>query len=92
MRALCDCALLSQGCDEVLQRLSVLQLQQGVLPAEEGEVCEERVEVGVQAQHQHLFVVRPVNVSQSPEKQQKHLLHKEDEACRKHRTCERRER
>lgn len=80
---------MAQGCDEVLQRLEVLRLQQGVLAAEEREVCEECVEVGVQAQHQRLFVVRPVNMSESPEKQQKDLLHEEDEAGRKDRTCER---
>lgn len=77
-------ALQSQSCDEVLQRLSVLWVQQGVLPAEECEVCEECVEVWVQAQCECLSVVRPVNVSQSPEKQQKHLLDQKDEACRKH--------
>lgn len=77
-------ALLSQSCDEVLQGLNVLRLQQGVLPAEECEVCEERVEVGVQAQCERLSVVRPVNVSQSPEIQQKHLLDEKDEACGKH--------
>lgn len=77
-------ALLSQSCDEVLQRLSVLQLQQGMLPAEECEVCEECVEVWVQAQSQCLTVVRPVKVSQSPKKQQKHFLDEKDEACWKH--------
>lgn len=77
-------ALLSQSCDEVLQRLSVLWFQQGMLPAEECEVCEECVEVWVQAQCECLAVVRPVNVSESPEKQQKHLLDEKDEACRKH--------
>lgn len=77
-------ALLSQSRDEVLHRLSVLQLQQGVLPAEECEVCEECVEVWVQAQRKRLSVVAPVDVSQSPEKQQKHLLDQKDEACRKH--------
>ena len=76
--------MLSQSCDEVLQRLNVLRLQQGVLPTEECEVCEECVEVWVQAQSQCLSVVRAVNVSQSPEIQQKHLLDQKDEAGRKH--------
>lgn len=73
-------ALLSQSCDEVPQWLSVLRLQQGMLPAEKYEVCEECVEVWVQAQRQCLSVMRPVNVSQSPEKQQEHLLDQKDEA------------
>lgn len=77
-------ALLSQSCDEILQRLRVLRLQQGVLPAKESEVCEECVELWVQAQCQGLSVVRPVNVSQSPKEQQKHLLDQKDEACWKH--------
>lgn len=85
---MCVCSsgsvLLPQSCDEVLQWLDVLWLQQAVLPAEDCEVCEERVEVWVQAQCQCLSVVRPVNVSQSPEKQQKHLLDEKDEACWKH--------
>lgn len=80
-------ASLSQSCDEVLQRRHVLRLQEGVLLAEEREVCEECVEVWVQAKCKCLFIVRPVNVSQSPEKQQKHFLDEEDESCGKHRTC-----
>lgn len=55
--------LLSQSCDEVLQRLDVLLLQQSVMPAEECEVREKCVEVRVQAQCERLSVVSPVNVS-----------------------------
>lgn len=85
---MCVCSLgaawLSQSCDEVLQWLSVLRVQQAVLSAEEREVREECVEVRVQAQGQCLSIVRPIYVSQSPEKQQIHLLDQKDEACRKH--------
>lgn len=63
-----------------------------MLLAEEREVCEECVEVRVQTQSQRLPVVTPVNVSQSPEEQQKHLLDQEDEACREHGTWGRRQR
>lgn len=90
---MCVCSsgsvLLSQSCDEVLQWLNVLWLQQGMLPAEEREVCKECVEVRMQAQCQSLSIVRPVNVSESSEKQQKHFLDKKDEACREHRTWKR---
>lgn len=55
-------ALLPQRCDQVLQRLRLLRLQQAVLLAEEHQVGEERVEVRVQAQHCSLSVVRPVYV------------------------------
>lgn len=88
MYNVCVCSLgsdlLSQSCDEILQWLNVLRLQQGMLLAEECEVCEECVEVWVQAQRERLSVVRPINVSQSPEKQQKHLLDEKNEACWKH--------
>lgn len=47
---LCASALLSQGCDQVPQRLRFFRLQQVMLPAEEREVGEERVEMRVQAQ------------------------------------------
>lgn len=47
---LCMSALLSQGCDQVLQRLRFFRLQEAMLPAEEREVGEERVEMRVQAQ------------------------------------------
>lgn len=77
-------ALLPQSCDEVLHWLSVLRLQQGMLLAEKREVCKECVEVWVQAQRQCLSIMTPVNVSQSSEKQQKHLLDQKDEAGWKH--------
>lgn len=71
-----------QGGDQVLQGLRLLRLQQAVLPAEEREVAEERVEVRVQAQGQGLCVVAPVDVGQSPEIQQEHFLDQEDKARR----------
>lgn len=74
-------ALPSQSCDEVLQWLGVVWIQQCVLPAEEREVREKRVEVRVQAEQEGLAVVGPINVSQSPEQQQKHLLDQKHEAC-----------
>ena len=66
--------MLFQSSDEVLKRLSVLRIQKHVLPTEECEVCEDCVEVRVQAQGKCLSVVRPVNMSQGPEQQQKHFL------------------
>lgn len=62
-----------------------------MLPAEEREVGEERVEMRVQAQREGLSVVRPVYVGQSPEKQQEHFLDEEDEARRECRTWGKRE-
>jgi len=73
-------AVLLQGSDQVLQGLRVLGLQQSVLPAEVCEVCEERVEVWVQAQRQRLPVVGPVEVGQGPEQQEEHFLDQEHEA------------
>lgn len=83
-------ALLSQSCDQVLQRLRFFRLQQAMLPAEEHKVGEERVEVRVQAQHYSFSVVRPVNVGQSSEKQHKHFLDEKDETCRESRTWKKR--
>lgn len=76
--------LLSQSSDEVLQRFGFFRLQQSVLLTEECEVCEESVEVWMQAQSECFSVVGPVNVSQSPEQQQEHLLDQKDKARRKH--------
>lgn len=75
-------ASLSQSCDQVLQRLRFFRLQQAMLPAEQHEVGEERVEVRVQAQRYGFSVVRPVNVGQSSEKEQEHFLDEEDETGR----------
>jgi len=80
--------LACQSSDEVLQWLSIFRLQQGVQPAEEGQVCEKSVEVGVQTERKCLTVMTPINVSQSPEQQQKHLLDQKDEACWKRSTWE----
>lgn len=81
-------ALLSQSCDQVLQRLRFFRLQQAVLPAEEHKMAEERVEVRVQAQRYGFSVVRPVNVGQSSEKQQEDFLDEKDETRRESRTWE----
>lgn len=70
-------SLLSQSRYKQLQWLRVFRLQQGVLVAEEREVCKHCVKVWVQTQRKCFIVVRPVNVSQSPKQKQKDLLDEE---------------